>query len=100
MAQARFQSMENINRYLEVADSLGQTELDQLRAAWHLVLPQPYEQAVAELDLTDVDVVRALHGAVEYDGALSNAEKHVLDHEISERSQVAVLKTAPEGWND
>lgn len=100
MTEAQFQTMDDIGRYLDTVESLDQSKVDRLREEWHLTLPQPYEQAVAALDLTDIDVVRSLHEAIVSDEALSDEEKYVLKHEISDRRGMATLATAPEGWND
>ena len=94
---ADFEALEARSR---AYDSLDRERLDVLRRQWHLALPQPYEQAVAELDLTDLGVVHALQASVEQDSALGNEERYALGHAIGDRARTAVLKTAPEGWND
>jgi hypothetical protein len=89
-----------LETYVERSNKLDHSKVERIRAVWHLQLPEPYSVAVHELDLTDPGITKALSSAVENDSALSEEQKHVLDHELSDRARIAVLATASEGWND
>jgi hypothetical protein len=81
-------------------DAMDPATLKELQTQMHEELPSPYGNIVASLDLTESDVVRALHDVIKEDPVLSPEERYALTHEIDDRSRAAVLATAPEGWND
>jgi hypothetical protein len=78
-------------------------DLDRLnfyQAQFHIELPEPYFAAESQLDMSDPEVLRALHDYLEIDESISSEERYAMSHELSDRHHTAQLAKAPEGWND
>jgi len=83
-----------------VIPGLNHGRVKELQQEWSETLPQPYEQAVMSLDVTDLGVTRALFAAIECDTALGIEEKRALSNEFNKRRREAVHVAQRSGIKD
>lgn len=82
-------------------DLLDQERLVELRAEYHVSPPVPYDERLGFSNLTaSIESHSMIAAEIENDPNLSNEERYVLKHELSDRHRQVVISQSGEGFND